>query len=163
ESSGNRTLTTVTRLLHTMLANYYTGTMHRTDQELMFRAVRGYRKFVRLIRARDAEGAAKHWRATMQFTIGEENRNDPGKISPAGGRAISPLGLAGQAERRLAENVALDLVCPAGDARLSAGVEVMAHHVPVAVGPIPCQSGGTGDVGDQLRALLFEVAGGELH
>jgi GntR family transcriptional repressor for pyruvate dehydrogenase complex len=84
ESSGNRTLATLTGLLQSMLRDYYTRRMDVVEQELMLRAVRGYRKLVHLIRAGDAEGAAKHWRATMQFTIGERNRNDHVKISPAG-------------------------------------------------------------------------------
>jgi DNA-binding FadR family transcriptional regulator len=84
ESSGNRTLATLTRLLQSMLRDYYTQRMDVTEQALMLRAVRSYRKLLVLIRAGDAEGAAKHWRATMQFTIGKRNRDDPVTIAAAG-------------------------------------------------------------------------------
>src|SRR5262245_2028590 len=84
ESSGNRTLATLTGLLQGMLREYYTSRMNVIEQELMLRAARSYRKLLRLIRAGDVEGAAKHWRATMQYTIGAKNRDDLVKISPSG-------------------------------------------------------------------------------
>ena len=83
ESAGNTTLATLTRLLQGMLRSYYSSGMDVIDPELMKRAVRGYRKLIRLIEAGDATGAAAHWRATMQYTIGE--RDPDARVTIAAG------------------------------------------------------------------------------
>ena len=70
EASGNSTLATLTRLLQSMLREYYTRRMDTIDPALMHRAVRGYRKLLRLIVEGDDAGATAHWQATMQYTIG---------------------------------------------------------------------------------------------
>lgn len=76
EASGNSTLATLTRLLQSMLREYYTRRMDSIDPELMRRAVRGYRKLLRLIVQGDDAGATAHWQATMQYTIGERDPNE---------------------------------------------------------------------------------------
>ena len=83
ESAGNTTLATLTRLLQGMLRSYYSSGMDVIDPALMKRAVRGYRKLIRLIEAGDATGAAAHWRATMQYTIGE--RDPDARVTIAAG------------------------------------------------------------------------------
>lgn len=70
ESSGNRTLTTLSRLLQHILRAYYTRNTARIDQRLMRRAVRGYRKLLEHIVAGDEAAAIAHWDATMRYTIG---------------------------------------------------------------------------------------------
>jgi GntR family transcriptional regulator, transcriptional repressor for pyruvate dehydrogenase complex len=69
ERAGNTTLATFSRLLHAIVAQYYVVSAARTDQERMHRAVRSYRKLVRLIAAGDAAAAEEHWRTQMTFTI----------------------------------------------------------------------------------------------
>lgn len=69
QSSGNQTLTTLSKLLEQMVNAYYTRNPD-IDQRLMRRAVRGYNKLLDLIRAGDDAGAAAHWEATMRYTIG---------------------------------------------------------------------------------------------
>ena len=76
ESSGNNTLATLTKLLQSMLRDYYTRRMDVIDPELMLRAVRSYRKLLRLIAEGDEVGATAHWRATMQYTIGERDPHE---------------------------------------------------------------------------------------
>lgn len=84
ESAGNTTLATLTRLLQGMLLAYYASGMDAIDPELMQRAVRGYRKLIRLIDDGDAAGAAAHWRATMQYTISGHDPNERVTISTPG-------------------------------------------------------------------------------
>jgi GntR family transcriptional repressor for pyruvate dehydrogenase complex len=69
ERAGNTTLATISRLLHAMVAQYYIRSAAMSDQEKMWRAVRSYRKLVRLITAGDAAAAEEHWRKQMTFTI----------------------------------------------------------------------------------------------
>jgi DNA-binding FadR family transcriptional regulator len=83
ESSGNNTLATLTKLLQSMLREYYTRRMDVIDPELMLRAVRGYRKLLRLIADGDEAGATAHWRATMQYTIGERDPHELITIAPS--------------------------------------------------------------------------------
>jgi GntR family transcriptional repressor for pyruvate dehydrogenase complex len=75
ERAGNTTLTTFSRLLHALVAQYYITSAALSDQEKMQRAVRSYRKLVRLIDAGDAHGAEEHWRKQMTFTIEGWQRN----------------------------------------------------------------------------------------
>jgi GntR family transcriptional repressor for pyruvate dehydrogenase complex len=75
ERAGNTTLTTFSRLLHALVAQYYVTSAALSDQEKMQRAVRSYRKLVRLIDAGDADGAEEHWRKQMTFTIEGWQRN----------------------------------------------------------------------------------------
>ena len=69
ERAGNNTLATLSRLLHALVAQYYVRSAAATNHEKMLRAVRSYRKLVRLIDAGDAEAAEEHWRKQMAFTI----------------------------------------------------------------------------------------------
>ncbi len=69
ELAGNRTLATLSRLLHELVATYYEQAAARSDQARMRRAVRSYRKLVRLIDAGDADAAEGHWRRQMAYTI----------------------------------------------------------------------------------------------
>jgi GntR family transcriptional regulator, transcriptional repressor for pyruvate dehydrogenase complex len=75
ERSGNTTLTTFSRLLHALVAQYYVTSATLSDQDKMHRAVRSYRKLVRLIDAGDADAAEEHWRKQMTFTIEGWQRN----------------------------------------------------------------------------------------
>lgn len=84
DSSGNRTLTTLTRLLQGMLREYYSRNMDIVEPALMQRAVRGYRKLVRLIDAGDVAGATAHWTATMQYT--SRHRDADARVTIASGR-----------------------------------------------------------------------------
>ena len=77
ESSGNRTLSTLSKLLQHMVRAYYTRNIERIDQRLMRRAVRGYRKLLEHIVAGDEEAAIAHWDATMRYTI---NARDPEEL-----------------------------------------------------------------------------------
>jgi DNA-binding FadR family transcriptional regulator len=77
ERSGNRTLATLSLLLHNMVIDYYMRSMINVDKALMRRAVRGYRRLVRYIREGDAEGAIAHWEATMRYTI---SGHDPDEL-----------------------------------------------------------------------------------
>lgn len=81
ESSGNQTLATLTKLLESMLHEYYTRSMDVVEVELMQRAVRGYRKLMRLIREGDEAGATAHWRATMEYTIQGRDSSEPVTIN----------------------------------------------------------------------------------
>lgn len=75
-SSGNRTLSTLSGLLEHMVRAYYTRNPD-LDQRLMRRAVRGYNKLLDLIRAGDEAGAVAHWEATMQYTAGAHDADQP--------------------------------------------------------------------------------------
>jgi GntR family transcriptional repressor for pyruvate dehydrogenase complex len=80
ERSGNITLAMLTTLLSDMLQAYYLLDMDRVEQASMRRAVRAYRKFARLIRARDAEGAVEYWQATMRYTANARSPDQPIRI-----------------------------------------------------------------------------------
>jgi GntR family transcriptional regulator, transcriptional repressor for pyruvate dehydrogenase complex len=75
ERAGNTTLATISHLLHSLVAEYYLRSAAASDQEKMQRAVRSYRKLVRLIDAGDAAAAEDHWRKQMTFTIDGWVRN----------------------------------------------------------------------------------------
>jgi DNA-binding FadR family transcriptional regulator len=75
ERAGNNTLVTISRLLHALVTQYYVTSAARSDQERLQRAVRSYRKLVRLIDAGDADAAEEHWRKQMTFTIEGWQRN----------------------------------------------------------------------------------------
>jgi DNA-binding FadR family transcriptional regulator len=76
ERSGNRTLATLSALLQNMVLDYYMGSMHRVDQALMRRAVRGYRRLLGFIRDGDADAAIAHWEATMRYTVSGHDPNE---------------------------------------------------------------------------------------
>ncbi len=75
ERAGNTTLATLSHLLHSLVAQYYLRSAARADNEKMHRAVRSYRKLIRLIEAGDASTAEEHWRRQMTFTIEGWQRN----------------------------------------------------------------------------------------
>jgi len=77
EQAGNRTLATVSRLLHGLVAAYYQRSASKSDQPRMLRAVRSYRKLVSLIEAGDADGAEEHWRQQMAYTVSGNDRSQP--------------------------------------------------------------------------------------
>ena len=54
ERAGNTTLATISALLHSLVAQFYVRAAARTDADKMQRAVRSYRKLVRLIETGDA-------------------------------------------------------------------------------------------------------------
>jgi len=76
ERSGNRTLATLSRLLHQLVLEYYERASSTTDQPAMRKAVNSYRKLLRLIEAGDAAGAESHWRKQMSYTIDRTNRDE---------------------------------------------------------------------------------------
>lgn len=66
--AGNSTLATLSRLLHELRSEYYLWASQRTtDQKTFERAVRSYRKLIRLIEAGDEAGAEEHWRRQMAY------------------------------------------------------------------------------------------------
>jgi len=69
DRAGNTTLATLSGLLHSLVARYYVRAAAISDPERMHRAVRSYRKLVRLIDQGDAARAQEHWRRQMSFTI----------------------------------------------------------------------------------------------
>lgn len=69
ESSGNVTLSTLSRILHDLVTDYYRTGAGRADLAARRRAVRSYRKLASLIEARDAAGAEEHWRRQLRYTI----------------------------------------------------------------------------------------------
>jgi GntR family transcriptional regulator, transcriptional repressor for pyruvate dehydrogenase complex len=75
DRAGNTTLATISRLLHALVAQYYVRSAALSNAEKMPRAVRSYRKLVRLIDAGDAAAAEEHWRKQMTFTIEGWQRN----------------------------------------------------------------------------------------
>lgn len=77
ECGGNRTLTTLSKLLQHMVRAYYTRNTDVLDQRLMRRAVRGYRKLLDLVRSGNEAGAVAHWEATMEWTIGANDPDEP--------------------------------------------------------------------------------------
>ena len=60
-----------------MLLSYYTLHMETVEQALMRRAVRSYRKLIRLIRDGDVQGAVDNWRATMTYTLRSRDSDVP--------------------------------------------------------------------------------------
>jgi len=77
ERAGNRTLGTVSRLLHGLVVSYYQRSAAKSDQPTMRRAVRSYRKLVTLIEARDSAAAEEHWRRQMTYTLNGNDRAQP--------------------------------------------------------------------------------------
>lgn len=86
ERSGNQTLTTISRLLHDLVQDYYERANQGVGQRTMRRAVRSYRRFVELIEAGDVAAATAHWQAQMTFTITGNDASRPVAV-PAEGRA----------------------------------------------------------------------------
>ncbi len=77
ERAGNTTLATFSRLLHELVQEYYSRAAAQADEAMMQRAVRSYRKLVRLVEAGDGDAAAAHWRTLMHFTGSRRAANDP--------------------------------------------------------------------------------------
>lgn len=78
--AGNITLATLSRLLHELRSKYYVWTSVTTsDRRSLERAVRSYRKLVRLIDARDASGAEQHWRKQVAYlgTVSDVDYDKP--------------------------------------------------------------------------------------
>jgi DNA-binding FadR family transcriptional regulator len=75
ERGGNRTLALVSAMLHELVEKYYEDAASRASDAETDRALRSYRKLVRLVEAGDADGAADHWRRHMAFTIDRSDRN----------------------------------------------------------------------------------------
>jgi len=81
ERSGNSTLATISKLLQSMVRAYYTRHMDTTEQALMRRAVRSYRKLLGYIRDADEAAAVQHWQATMRYTISHRDAREPVTIA----------------------------------------------------------------------------------
>ncbi len=77
ERGGNTTLATISRLLHELVQQYYMSSVRHTDQSMMRRAVRSYRKLVRLVEAGDVASAEEHWRQQMRFTVERHDAERP--------------------------------------------------------------------------------------
>jgi DNA-binding FadR family transcriptional regulator len=69
QRAGNTTLAMFSRLLHHLIEQYYAMNIERASIPLMQRAVRSYRKLLRLIESSDVEGTELHWRRQMAYTI----------------------------------------------------------------------------------------------
>lgn len=70
ELGGNETLSVISQLLHRLVVHRYTAGARQSDQMLMRRAARSYRRLYELIEARDADGARSHWEKQMRWTTG---------------------------------------------------------------------------------------------
>jgi DNA-binding FadR family transcriptional regulator len=73
ERGGNETLSVISQLLHALTIDRYTAGARRSDQALMRRAVRSYRKLVDLIARGDAEQASAHWEKQMRWVTAESS------------------------------------------------------------------------------------------
>jgi DNA-binding FadR family transcriptional regulator len=71
ERSGNQTLSVISNLLHKLTIDRYTAGARRSDQALMRRAVRSYRKLVDLISNGGAAEASAHWEKQMKWVTAE--------------------------------------------------------------------------------------------
>lgn len=67
ERSGNETLSVISQLLHTLTIDRYTVGARKSDQALMRRAARSYRRLTDLIAGGDAEAATAHWERQMRW------------------------------------------------------------------------------------------------
>jgi GntR family transcriptional repressor for pyruvate dehydrogenase complex len=76
ENTGSPTFGTLSRLLHQLVRGYYATRASRSDQKLMRRAVRSYRKLVALVEAGDDEAAKQHWHKQMLYT-GDSRADEP--------------------------------------------------------------------------------------
>lgn len=70
ECSQSTTLTTISRLIHGLVQNYYELGSAGTSHEEMSRAVRSYRRLLTLIESGNPEAARAHWEEHMRVTIG---------------------------------------------------------------------------------------------
>jgi DNA-binding FadR family transcriptional regulator len=68
ERGGNETLSVVSQLLHRLVVHRYMIGARMSDQALLQRAARSYRRLYELIEQRDGEGAAVHWEKQMKWT-----------------------------------------------------------------------------------------------
>lgn len=68
EHSGNTSLALFAKLLHELVAQFYSRTGQEADPAARRRAVKSYRKFYDLVVAGDADGAEAHWRRLMSYT-----------------------------------------------------------------------------------------------
>ncbi|MFZ1491625.1 MAG: GntR family transcriptional regulator [Ilumatobacteraceae bacterium] len=74
ERGGNETLSVLSQLLHKLTIDRYTTGARRSDQAMMRRAVRSYRKLIDLIEQGNAEQASTHWEKQMRWvTAGSNN------------------------------------------------------------------------------------------
>ena len=67
QRGGNETLSVISQLLHSLIIDRYTAAARRSDQALLRRAARSYRKLVGLIAAGDAAQAGAHWEKQMKW------------------------------------------------------------------------------------------------
>ena len=77
ERGGNQTLALVSQMLHEVIVQYYTVVAQRSTKQLLDRAVRSYKKLLRLVESGDEKGAAEHWQRQMSFTIDRNDRSRP--------------------------------------------------------------------------------------
>jgi DNA-binding FadR family transcriptional regulator len=76
---GNKTLATFAGLMHELISHYYAFAVGFTEaQDYYERAVKSYRKFVRLVSSGDAAAAEKHWEQQLAVTNeGMDERDRP--------------------------------------------------------------------------------------
>lgn len=77
ERGGNTTLATISMLLHELVEQYYVSSVGHTDQDMMRKAVRSYRKLIRLVESGAVEATEEHWRRQMGFTVERHLRERP--------------------------------------------------------------------------------------
>jgi len=75
ERAGNTTMAVFSRLLHELVEHYYLDSAASADPPTMQRAVRSYRKFVKLVESGDAATAEDHWRKQMAYTSEKRPQN----------------------------------------------------------------------------------------
>ena len=68
ERTANPAMSIVSQLLHVLVERFYADRAANTDQRLMRRATRSYRKLIDYIEDGDVVGATDHWRVQMAFT-----------------------------------------------------------------------------------------------
>jgi GntR family transcriptional repressor for pyruvate dehydrogenase complex len=73
--AGNKTLATMSLMLHELRREYYFWASQQTvDQKNFERAVRSYRKLIRLVEQGDADGAEDHWRKQLRYISSKPGR-----------------------------------------------------------------------------------------
>lgn len=77
ERGGNQTLALVSQMLQVVVERFYEVVAEESSKPLLQRAVRSYKKLLRLVEAGDEVGASQHWQKQMSFTISRHDRNRP--------------------------------------------------------------------------------------
>jgi len=75
-------LATMSLMLHELRSEYYFWASQQTlDQKIFERAVRSYRKLIRLVDQGDADGAEDHWRKQLRYISSQSSEPYDSQIS----------------------------------------------------------------------------------